>query len=227
MPSRAFTLIELLIVIAIIAILIGILLPALNAAQEAAQRVKSASNLRQIGLAIQRYTQDHDGYFPNVHGDDYNDPIKPPNPVGDRARWYEWWQLLSMHDPGFSRAFMTSPADPYAMQRTPGGKLIISYIYNGCFAFNKRRAALKDAAGSIAVSTRADAGSALVHQGYPGWKPVDKWAPRVHKRRFKAGSYYLFADGRVELLSWRATIGDGTMRQDMHYVEGFNPPPRP
>src|SRR5436190_789701 len=43
--SRAFTLVELLVVIAIIAILIAILIPALNAAKERANRVKCANNL--------------------------------------------------------------------------------------------------------------------------------------------------------------------------------------
>jgi prepilin-type N-terminal cleavage/methylation domain-containing protein/prepilin-type processing-associated H-X9-DG protein len=63
LKMRGFTLIELLVVIAIIAILAAILFPVFAQAREAARKASCQSNLKQIGIAEQMYSQDYDEVY--------------------------------------------------------------------------------------------------------------------------------------------------------------------
>ena len=60
----AFTLIELLVVIAIIAILASLLLPALAKAKESAKRIQCVNGMRQLGMAVMMYADEHEGFYP-------------------------------------------------------------------------------------------------------------------------------------------------------------------
>lgn len=68
---RAFTIIELLIVLTVLALLLALLLPALSKATHRARIIACASNLRQIGVAWSAYLADNDERFPfwrqNMH----------------------------------------------------------------------------------------------------------------------------------------------------------------
>ena len=76
--SRAFTLVELLVVIGIIAVLIAVLMPALNKARMSANLVKCQSNFRQIYSAVSIYVNENNGFLPRGSAPD-------PGPSGTHA----------------------------------------------------------------------------------------------------------------------------------------------
>ena len=66
---RAFTLIELLVVVAIVALLLGILLPVTSQARMQAKVLTVNAELRDIGLALEAYSFDHEDAYPPVRVD--------------------------------------------------------------------------------------------------------------------------------------------------------------
>ncbi len=66
-PRRAFSLIELLVVIGVIAILIGLLAPALSAARRMAKSVQCQTQLRELGHALQIYQNENNGWLYPCH----------------------------------------------------------------------------------------------------------------------------------------------------------------
>ncbi|MGE9293652.1 MAG: type II secretion system protein [Puniceicoccales bacterium] len=63
-PRRAFSLIELLSVIAIIALLAGIIIPIIGRVRQHSHSVECSNNLRQVAMAIHLYGQDNNGALP-------------------------------------------------------------------------------------------------------------------------------------------------------------------
>jgi prepilin-type N-terminal cleavage/methylation domain-containing protein/prepilin-type processing-associated H-X9-DG protein len=81
---RAFTLLELLIVVGIIAVLIALLLPAIQAAREQARRAMCINNMLQLGIALGNYASSHSVLPPGVVND--KGPILS-QPVGYHHAW--------------------------------------------------------------------------------------------------------------------------------------------
>ncbi len=83
--TRAFTLVELLVVISIIALLVAILLPSLATARDQAKNAVCKTNLKQQLLAFNMYVEDHDEDYPT----DYTilDALGDPYPSGTYGAW--------------------------------------------------------------------------------------------------------------------------------------------
>ena len=143
---RAFTLIELLIVIAIIAILAGILIPALNSAKKKARQTLCLSNLRQIGQGCRIYQDENDEFFPgwlsSLNPLLISDPklfVCPMDPDPDNSKWGVRSANRHKNSPDFNSVICTF--DGFAPYHKgwgpPNTKDVshVSYIYEFCAGF--------------------------------------------------------------------------------------------
>jgi prepilin-type N-terminal cleavage/methylation domain-containing protein/prepilin-type processing-associated H-X9-DG protein len=125
MKRRAFTLLELIVVISIIAILASILFPLFARARETARRSYCASNLSQVGVALNMYAQNYDGRFPpddNEFGPlyPYTSNIDVFYCPSDSAEHY--WEMKAVEN-NRSKLMFTDPETPV--------KTYSSYVYKG------------------------------------------------------------------------------------------------
>jgi prepilin-type N-terminal cleavage/methylation domain-containing protein/prepilin-type processing-associated H-X9-DG protein len=142
---RAFTLVELLVVVGIIAVLLAILLPAMNKAREGARAVACASNLRQIGMGMMMYANENRQKLP-FHAD-----WGPPHDED----WIHWQpgpgrdpsdltrtSAIAKYMGNFTAAVFRCPSDDtshhtrFDTQRQGPLRYEYSYSLNGRFASN-------------------------------------------------------------------------------------------
>lgn len=98
MKSRtAFTLIEILVVVAIIGLLVSILIPSLAKARGSARRATCAAQLHQVGLAMTAYLQDSRDHMPFIS---FMPSIGPAPLITDRPIWFA--EVLKPHLKGHS-----------------------------------------------------------------------------------------------------------------------------
>ena len=118
---RAFTLVELLVVITIIGILIALLLPAVQAAREAARQTQCKNNLKQLALGCLQH-EERQGFFPT--GGWGMDMTGDPDRGFDRHQPAGWTynvlpyiEQLSLHDLGTGETFGNKASDQAMIQR--------------------------------------------------------------------------------------------------------------
>ena len=97
-PHRAFTLLELLVVVAIIGILAAMLLPALAKSKDRAKRTQCLNHLRQVNLGLMMYGTDNNELFPELKSGNWawDLPIDTANALVQNGV-----TRAIMYDPGF------------------------------------------------------------------------------------------------------------------------------
>lgn len=123
--KRAFTLIELLTVIAVIIILAAILFPVFAIVREKARQTHCVHNMKQLGLCLRMYVDAHDGAFP-LYRDDYNLVATADNPpIG-------YWHNM-LRETGLKNEILVCPS-----ARTEAERVYDDGLGNGAARLDKR-----------------------------------------------------------------------------------------
>jgi prepilin-type N-terminal cleavage/methylation domain-containing protein/prepilin-type processing-associated H-X9-DG protein len=197
---RAFTLVELLVVIGIIALLISILLPTLGRARKSANSVKCLSNLRQVGTAFQLYAADFRGKFPVVRQDTPDNTGQPGGPSA--ATFNIWWtDTIAPYVSKVARATSSTATSLDEVRQT---------VLWGCPEWTGRNATLNQYDTGYGmngqVTTMPDYPTPTT-PGYPN-TPKEEYAMRWLPATYP-GKYYSF--GSVRMGAERVLVADSVI----------------
>ena len=128
-----FTLVELLVVVAIVGVLAAFLLPSLSKAKNSGRSTVCRNNLRQMGLALQMYTQDNKDLYPHYYGSPGSAYSTATGPMRRADGFVHWssnlrpyglldWTNRAFHCPGYTEDIVA------AIKGTPDRRG--SYAYN-------------------------------------------------------------------------------------------------
>ncbi len=137
-PVRgAFTLLELLTVIAIIGVLIALLLPAVQSVRETSRRMKCCNNLRQIGLAILSYENTHRNFPPSHSRDPDHGVLALLLPFMEQRALHEKYDFEHNWDSSANKAARETNVALFICPSAPGGRDYIS-DYGVCLSITAK-----------------------------------------------------------------------------------------
>jgi prepilin-type N-terminal cleavage/methylation domain-containing protein len=127
--SGAFTLIELLTVIAIIGILAAILIPTVGAVRRTALKAQCASNLRQFGTSINLYRNDNKDFYPNGTSPNQRLQWLGTSTVSDLMKYGMTWEMFFCRgNPVYTEA-QGKEENRLKVINNPGDSVAVGYIY--------------------------------------------------------------------------------------------------
>ena len=187
--TRAFTLVELLVVIGIISLLIAMLLPAVSKARRQAAALKCAANLRTMGQALTMYTQ-QSGWYPSCFVDDSDTP----------GRWAIWPMRLRRFLGGDHGVFHCPAQDDrfeWKRGQPPAGlKLVPATAGHSQLGYEVGEPLLEVERAPFSYAYNALGASARGHDTIVGWglgmyvlfQKGRVWGPQLRASRVKAPS---------------------------------------
>jgi len=195
----AFTLVEMLVVIALIGILVALLLPAIQSARASARRTMCKNSMRQVGLAVLMFADAHDGRFPRTVHD------------GDEKSWIN---TLAPYVESVDR-IRICPDDPKGSDRVKAQST--TYVLNGYLVMNatgavERLSQLKETGNTLMVFEGSDERPVSISSDhchpFTWFSPLKVFQGTVLQEmktevaidRHQGGAHYVYADARVEVI---------------------------
>ncbi len=232
-PVAGFTLIELLVVVAIIGILASMLLPSLAGAKERAHVATCINNLRQMGIALRVYMDDHDSRYPPENVPDLDPATRQPtgqtktiqyalggySARGELAEVYPTAEARPLH------SYM-APSPVYKCPRDKGQPLL------PCTTSAKQSPSNYDTVGcsyhynSGSLTTLSDGGFQLPRAGGIAGQSED-WAPNpalyilLHE---PPARIYGCSDGGARWYQWHMNKGQTEIADPQRAPQEFRSP---
>jgi len=228
MRRHAFTLIEILVVVAILAILAGLLFPVFSQAKSDGKKGACLSNMRQIGIAVQLYTNDFDDFYPQTRQSSLQPDVDDASGGIDEPIYGSVFATLIPYvgkkGAPYDGSIFSCPVDPDPMGKQcfeidPDAPEVSSYLANAYFAFGLNGSGIASPAATIYFSERRSVRDGSVDPFcddiYRPWfntlnpkAPEDEMDPyfgAVATQLHNGRSNFDFADGHTKNLAWSET----------------------